>query len=282
MSENCSHNCSSCSSSCGGKPQSLIKPLHPQALVKKVIGVVSGKGGVGKSLVTSMLASLAQKQGLRAAILDADITGPSIPKVFGITERAQGDETGVFPIKTPSGIQLMSLNLLLDNETDPVIWRGALITGTVEQFWGQVVWEDVDILFVDLPPGTGDVTLTVFQSLPLDAIVVVTSPQQLVDMIVSKAINMAGMMKVPVLALVENMSYFKCPDCNKELSVFGPSRVAEMAQRFGIDTFARLPLDPQTAAACDAGKVETLDGTALAGVLEKIRQQPARSGTDGQ
>ncbi|MBO7238612.1 MAG: P-loop NTPase [Elusimicrobiaceae bacterium] len=214
----CSHDCKNCSQNCGQRtePQSFLEALNPHARVKKVIAVCSGKGGVGKSMVTALLAAAAQKKGLRAGVLDADITGPSIPKMFGVHTRAVGDQSGVYPVESAGGVQLMSLNLLLENENDPVIWRGPIITGTVKQFWTEVVWNDVDILFVDMPPGTGDVTLTVFQSLPVDGIVFVTSPQELVGLIVEKAVKMAQMMKLPLTALVENMSYFKCPDCGKE------------------------------------------------------------------
>ena len=224
MSE-CNHDCASCSQNCGERkePQSLLEKPNPHARIKKVIAVCSGKGGVGKTLVTALLASAAQKKGLRAGVLDADITGPSIPKMFGVHARATGDQSGVYPVLSAGGVQLMSLNLLLDNETDPVIWRGPLITGTVKQFWTEVIWDDVDLLFVDMPPGTGDVTLTVFQSLPVDGIVFVTSPQELVGMIVEKAVKMARMMNLPLAALVENMSYFVCPDCGKEHEIFGKS-----------------------------------------------------------
>ncbi len=271
MSE-CNHDCASCSQNCGERkePQSLLEKPNPHARIKKVIAVCSGKGGVGKSLVTALLASAAQKKGLRAGVLDADITGPSIPKMFGVHERAKGDQSGVYPVLSAGGVQLMSLNLLLDNETDPVIWRGPLITGTVKQFWTEVVWDDVDILFVDMPPGTGDVTLTVFQSLPVSGIVFVTSPQELVGMIVEKAVKMARMMNLPLAALVENMSYFVCPDCGKEHEIFGHSRVAETAQAFGIPATARLPLSSDIAAAADRGGVEGLSLPQLDRVLAEL------------
>lgn len=271
MSE-CNHDCASCSQNCGERqePQSLLAKPNPHARIQKVIAVCSGKGGVGKSLVTALLASAAQKQGLRAGALDADITGPSIPKMFGIHERAKGDQSGVYPVLSKGGVQLMSLNLLLDNETDPVIWRGPLITGTVKQFWTEVIWDDVDILFVDMPPGTGDVTLTVFQSLPVDGIVFVTSPQELVGMIVEKAVKMAKMMSLPLAALVENMSYFVCPDCGKKHEIFGKSRVEETAKAFGIPATARLPLSPDIAAAADRGGVEGLTLEQLAPVLKTL------------
>ena len=271
MSE-CNHDCASCSQNCGERkePQSLLEKPNPHARIQKVIAVCSGKGGVGKSLVTALLASAAQKKGLRAGVLDADITGPSIPKMFGVHERAKGDQSGVYPVQSAGGVQLMSLNLLLDNETDPVIWRGPLITGTVKQFWTEVIWDDVDILFVDMPPGTGDVTLTVFQSLPVDGIVFVTSPQELVGMIVEKAVKMARMMNLPLAALVENMSYFVCPECGKEHEIFGHSRVAGTAQAFGIPATARLPLSPDIAAAADRGGVEGLSLPQLDGVLAAV------------
>ncbi len=273
MSE-CTHDCSSCSQNCGERkePKSLLAKLNPHARVQKVIAVCSGKGGVGKSMVTALLAATAQKNGLQAAVLDADITGPSIPKMFGVHTRAQGDQSGVYPVLSPSGVQLMSLNLLLDNETDPVIWRGPLITGTVTQFWTEVVWDNVDILFVDMPPGTGDTTLTVFQSLPVDGIVFVTTPQELVGMIVEKAVNMARTMSLPLTALVENMSYFVCPDCGKQHELFGKSRVEETARKFGITATARLPLDPAIAAAADRGGVEGLRLEQLAPVLQAVEK----------
>ncbi len=268
----CTHDCSSCDKNCAERqtPQSLLAKLNPHARVQKVIAVCSGKGGVGKSMVTALLAAAAQKAGLQAGVLDADITGPSIPKMFGVHERAQGDQSGVYPILSPSGVQLMSLNLLLENETDPVIWRGPLITGTVTQFWTEVVWDNVDILFVDMPPGTGDTTLTVFQSLPVDGIVFVTTPQELVGMIVEKAVNMARTMHLPLTALVENMSYFTCPDCGKQHDIFGKSHVQEIARKFDISTTARLPLNPAIASAADRGGVEGLHLGALAPVLQAI------------
>lgn len=266
----CSHDCSSCAQNCSDRnePQSLQVKLNPHARVQKVIAVCSGKGGVGKSLVTALLAAAAQKKGLQAGILDADITGPSIPNMFGVHERAQGDQSGIYPVQSRSGVQLMSLNLLLDNETDPVIWRGPLVTGTVQQFWSEVVWDDVDILFVDMPPGTGDTTLTVFQSLPVAGIVFVTSPQELVGMIVQKAVKMARTMHLPITALVENMSYFVCPDCGKSHELFGKSRVEETARQFNIPTTARLPLNPALAAAADRGGIEGITLPQLAPVLE--------------
>jgi len=238
--------------------------------VKKVIAVMSGKGGVGKSLVTASLASAVQKLGKQAAILDADITGPSIPKAFGVHTRAVGNDQGILPVHTPSGLKLMSLNLLVENETDPVVWRGALIAGTVKQFWTDVQWGDVDYMFVDMPPGTGDVPLTVFQSLPVDGILVVTSPQELVSMIVEKAVKMAEMMNIPILGLIENYSYFKCPDCGKEHAIFGESHIEDVAARHGLKVLARLPIDPALAQAVDAGKAEEFSPNYLAEVAKEL------------
>jgi len=242
--------------------------------VKKVIGIVSGKGGVGKSLVTSLLSVIMKRRGYNSAILDADITGPSIPKVFGMNkEKAMGDENGIYPVRTATGIDMMSVNLLLEDETEPVIWRGPVIAGTVKQFWTDVIWSDIDWMFVDMPPGTGDVPLTVFQSLPVDGIIVVTSPQELVSMIVGKAVKMANKMDIPVLGLVENMSYFKCPDCGKEHKIYGDSHIEEVAAQYGIENIARLPIDPKLAAACDKGAIELFDGEwldAIADMLEKL------------
>lgn len=274
MSEECTHNCETCSASCGDRtaPQSLLEKPHELSHIKKVIGVVSGKGGVGKSLVTSMLATVMNRRGHKTAILDADITGPSIPKAFGLKEKATGNELGLFPVKTKMDIGVMSVNLLLENETDPVVWRGPVIAGTVKQFWTDVIWGDVDYMFVDMPPGTGDVPLTVFQSLPVDGIIVVTSPQELVGMIVDKAVKMANMMDIPVLGLVENMSYFECPDCGKKHAIFGESHLEQIAAQHGIPNTARLPIDPAVARACDNGLVELFEGNwldTLADALEK-------------
>ncbi len=257
MSEECTHDCGSCSQDCAERQKTdfLEKP-HPMSSIKKVIGVVSGKGGVGKSLVTSLLAVMMNRKGYHSAILDADLTGPSIPKAFGIKEKATGTEDALFPVTSKTGIDIMSLNLLLENDTDPVVWRGPIIAGTVKQFWTDVIWKDVDYMFVDMPPGTGDVPLTVFQSLPLDGIVVVTSPQELVSMIVAKAVNMAHMMDIPILGLVENMSYVQCPDCGKEIHVFGESHIDEIARQEGLKVLGKLPIDPKIAAACDAGEIE--------------------------
>ena len=264
----CSGNCSSCGESCSDRKQeSLLAEPNKNSQVKKVIAVVSGKGGVGKSTVTSMLAMAMHKLGYKTAILDADITGPSIPKAFGLHEQIVGSDDGMLPAVTPEGIKVMSINLLLPNETDPVIWRGPVIGGVVTQFWTDVVW-DVDYLFVDMPPGTGDVPLTVFQSLPVDGIVVVASPQELVSMIVAKAVNMAEMMKVPMLGIVENMSYIVCPDCGKHINVFGDSHVDEVAAKHHLPVLAKCPIDPQLAALSDAGMIETYGGQFLEGAAD--------------
>lgn len=272
MSEECTHNCSSCGSDCGERQKPQIVRNENNERVKKVIAVISGKGGVGKSLVTSMLAVKSVNSGLKTAILDADITGPSIPKSFGVTTRTECDETGtvMFPPVSDKGIKMMSLNLLMDNETDPVIWRGPVIAGVVRQFWENAEWGDIDCMFVDCPPGTGDVPLTVFQSLPVVGIVIVTSPQDLVSMIVEKAINMAKLMDVPVLGIVENMSYFKCPDCGKLHHIYGESHIDEIAEKNGIAYVAKMPIDPEVAAKVDSGKAEELDVSALDGIFEAI------------
>ena len=272
MSENCSQSCGSCSEDCAERKEQydFSEKLHDMSSVKKVIGIVSGKGGVGKSLVTSMLAVTMNRKGYRTAILDADITGPSIPKVFGIKEKATGNEYGLFPVKSKTGIEIMSVNLLLENDTDPVVWRGPIIAGTVKQFWTDVIWSDVDIMFIDMPPGTGDVPLTVFQSIAVDGIIVVTSPQELVSMIVSKAVKMAKMMNIPVIGLVENMSYFKCPDNNKDYQIFGDSHIEEVAQRHNLKVLAKLPIDPKISAACDKGMIELFDGNWLDPVAEVL------------
>lgn len=254
----CTHDCSACGESCGerAEPFDFRAPANPNSNVKKVIAVMSGKRGVGKSLVTASLASAYQRTGRTAAILDADITGPSIPKAFGAHTRAVGNGEGILPVHTPSGLKLMSLNFLVEDETDPVVWRGSLIAGTVKQFWTEVQWGDVDCMFVDMPPGTGDVPLTVFQSLPVDGILVVTSPQALVGMIVEKAVKMAELMNIPILGLIENYSYFRCPDCGKEHRIFGESHIDEIAARHALPVLARLPMDPKLAAAFDAGRAE--------------------------
>ncbi|MBR5382304.1 MAG: Mrp/NBP35 family ATP-binding protein [Clostridia bacterium] len=272
MSENCTHDCSTCSSACASRtaPQDLHEKPNEYTHVKKVIGVVSGKGGVGKSLVTSLLAVLTARQGYQTAILDADMTGPSIPRAFGIHEQALSSEIGILPARSKTGIRVMSLNLLLENETDPVVWRGPVIAGAVKQFWTDVAWGDVDFMFVDMPPGTGDVPLTVFQSLPVDGVVVVATPQQLVGMIVEKAVNMASMMNIPVLALVENMSSFRCPDCGSVHAIFGESRADDIAKAHGISPVCRLPIDPKLAAAVDAGAVELCEEDALDTLVKKL------------
>ena len=273
MSEQCTHNCETCGVDCASrssaqKQQDFKVNAHPLSNIKKVIAVVSGKGGVGKSLVTSLLAVNMNRAGKHSAILDADITGPSIPKLFGIHEKALGNEDGILPCKSKTGIDVMSINLLLENDTDPVVWRGPVIAGTVKQFYTDVVWRDVDFMFVDMPPGTGDVPLTVFQSLPIAGIVVVTSPQDLVSMIVEKAVNMARMMNIPVLGIVENMSYYECPHCGERSEIFGRSHIDETAHRFNIPAAARLPINPKLAAASDAGLIEIYEGDWLNGITE--------------
>ncbi len=273
MAENCTHNCSTCAENCASrKKESMLKAPHKASKIKKVIGVVSGKGGVGKSLTTSLLASYAQKQGLSVGIMDADITGPSIPKMFGVTDRITGDETGINTVLTPSGMQMVSMNLLLDEETAPVIWRGMVISGTVMQFWTDVIWRDVDLLFIDMPPGTGDVPLTVFQSIPVSGIVIVTTPQDLVKMVVEKAVNMANIMNIPVLGLVENMSYLSCPDCGKKIEVFGVSKADSIASEYGIPSVAKMPLDPMITQLADGGRIEDYDGQALSAIFEEIEK----------
>lgn len=268
----CTHDCSSCGSNCPSrdKKSSLLKPLHAGATVRKAIAVASGKGGVGKSLVTSLLAARANKLGYKTAILDADITGPSIPKAFGVSERATGAENAIFPVETKEGIQLMSMNCLLENDEDPVVWRGALIAGAATQFWTDVVWDDVDIMFIDMPPGTGDVPLSVFQSIPLSGIVIVTTPQDLVEMIVKKAVNMAEMMKVPVLGLVENMSYFECPDCKTKHEIFGKSKAEELAKKYAVPAVAKMPVDPNIARLADSGDIANADTEPLKEVFKVI------------
>jgi len=270
MSE-CTHDCSSCGESCASRePQSLLKAHHADAHVGKVYGIVSGKGGVGKSMVTSQLAVTMRRRGYQVGILDADITGPSIPKAFGIHDRAMGTENALIPSESKTGIQVMSINLLLPNETDPVVWRGPVIAGAVTQFWTDVQWDNVNYMFVDMPPGTGDVPLTVFQSLPVAGVVVVTSPQELVGMIVDKAVNMADMMHVPVLGIVENMAYYTCPDCGKQHAIFGESHIEAIAAKHGIPNTAKLPIDPAIAAACDAGRIEDVQGDWLSSLADAI------------
>ena len=265
--ETCTHDCSTCSAACDSKPKSreeMFEKPNDLSSVKHLIGVVSGKGGVGKSLVTSMLAVLMQRKGYKVGILDADITGPSIPKAFGLRKPVEGEGLGMIPPSTTTGIDIMSVNLMLDDETRPVVWRGPVIAGTVKQFWSDTIWHDIDYLFVDCPPGTGDVPLTVFQSLPLDGIIIVSTPQDLVAMIVEKAANMAQMMQIPVLGLVENMSYAVCPDCGRKIYLFGEGRSAEAAKKHGIPLLTQMPIDPQLAALTDEGRIEEFKGDRLA------------------
>lgn len=271
MSE-CTHDCSSCGESCSERKtkESFLEPANSMSKIGKVIGIVSGKGGVGKSLVTSLMASGVQKRGFSTAVLDADITGPSIPKIFGIKGMAKASEYGILPSESSGGVKVMSVNLLLENITDPVVWRGPVIAGTVKQFWTDVIWDDVDYMFVDMPPGTGDVPLTVFQSLPVDGIIVVTSPQELVSMIVGKAVKMAEMMDIPILGIVENMSYLKCPDCGKKIFVFGESKIDETAKQYGLDVLGRIPIDPSIAQKCDEGNVEKIDADYLNAAFDAV------------
>ena len=267
----CNGNCSSCGSDCGDrKAESLLAQLNPKASVKKVIAVVSGKGGVGKSTVTSMLAVAMARKGKRVGVLDADITGPSAPTAFGVSECQGANDDGLYPALTRGGIQVMSINLLLDNPGDPVVWRGPVIAGAVKQFWTDVIWEDVDYLFVDMPPGTGDVSLSVFQSIPLDGIVIVASPQELVSMVVEKAVKMAEMMEVPIVGLVENMSYVTCPDCGKQIHLFGQGKTAEAAERHHLPVLAEMPIDPALAALTDAGDIESFQGSWLEAAADKL------------
>lgn len=273
MSEDCNQNCNSCGEDCADRKEDFREKPHELSSIKKVVGIVSGKGGVGKSLVTSMLAVAMNRKGYNTAILDADITGPSIPKAFGINKKATGTEQGMYPIKSKTGIDIMSINLLLEHDTDPVVWRGPMISNTVKQFWTDVIWEDVDYMFVDMPPGTGDVSLTVFQSLPVDGIIIVTSPQELVSMIVSKAVKMAEMMTIPIIGIVENMSYFECPDCNKKYNIFGESNIEKIAEDHKIKVFSKLPIDPKIALSCDKGMIELFNNNWLdniSDVLEKL------------
>ncbi len=278
MSE-CTHDCANCSSNCESRteaPKSLLEPLNAQSNVKKVIGIVSGKGGVGKSLVTGMMTSLFSKEGYKTAIMDADITGPSIPKMFGIDGHAQGSPEGIIPIQSEKGTKIMSVNLLLENPYDPVVWRGPVIAGVVKQFWTDVIWGDVDYMFVDLPPGTGDVPLTVFQSIPLDGIIIVGSPQDLVTMIVTKAVTMANMMQIPILGLVENMSYVLCPDCGKKIYLYGESHIEQICLENHLPLLGQIPVNPDIAASCDAGKIEEMDFSYLAPAVDAIKNMPER------
>lgn len=271
MSEKCSNDCSSCKENCSSRDKkSLIKNPHKMSDVKKIIAVVSGKGGVGKSMTCALLAAAAQNAGKVTAVMDADITGPSIPKMFGLHDHAMGGDGGILPVISEGGVQIMSMNVLLENEAEPVVWRGSLISGTVLQFWTDVIWTGVDIMFIDMPPGTGDVPLTVFQSIPIDGVVVVTTPQDLVGMIVQKAVNMAQMMNVPILGIVENMSYIKCPDCGRKISIFGESNVDALALEYGIPNVAKLPVDPALTTAADSGKIEQVQNNPLADFFKKI------------
>ena len=273
MSE-CTHDCSTCGASCGERqePQDLHKPVNALSSVKKVIAVVSGKGGVGKSTVTCSLAAAMAARGKKVGVLDADITGPSVPRAFGIHERAVGSDVGLFPSVSKGGVEVMSLNLLTERETDPVVWRGPVIAGAVQQFWTDVVWGDLDYLFVDMPPGTGDVPLTVFQSLPVDGVIVVTAPQTLVGMIVTKAVKMAEMMDIPVLGLVENYSYFKCPDCGKEHAIFGESTIDALGAHLSLPVMVKLPLDPALSRAMDEGRLEEYRPNPMAGIAAMLEE----------
>ena len=272
--ESCDSNCSTCAhaGNCSSQPQDMIEKTNDFNDIKKVIAVVSGKGGVGKSMVTSLMAVTMKRLGYKTSILDADVTGPSIPKAFGITEKASANDLGIFPVRTKTDIGTMSVNNLLENDTDPGIWRGPVIAGAVKQFWTDVLWGEVDYLFVDMPPGTGDVPLTVFQSLPVDGIIVVTSPQELVSMIVAKAVKMAEMMDIPVLGIVENMSYFKCPDCGKEIKIFGDSNIDKIAEEHDLEVLGRLPINPQLASLCDQGMIESFEGDWLEKAAKKLEE----------
>ncbi len=273
MSESCKpSDCAGCpsASNCGSKPQSMLEQPNQMSNIGKVIGVVSGKGGVGKTMVSSLLAVSMQRLGKNVGIMDADITGPSVPKAFGIHAKADACEFGIIPAKTKMGLDIMSVNLLLENESDPVVWRGPVIAGVVKQFWTDVIWKDIDYLFVDMPPGTGDVPLTVFQSLPVDGIVIVTSPQELVSMIVEKAVKMAQLMNIPILGIIENMSYYECPDCGKRHNIYGDSHIEEIAAQYNIPVLAKLPVDTQLAKMCDQGTIELFEGDWLDDAVEKI------------
>ena len=262
--EGCTHDCDTCGADCHGtKREEMFEKLRPGSSVKKVIGVVSGKGGVGKSLVTSLLAVALSRKGLKTAVMDADMTGPSIPRIFGVTQKIRNSELGLLPSKSKNGVEIMSINLLLEEETDPVIWRGPVVAETLKQFWTEVRWEDIDVMLIDMPPGTGDAPLTVFQSFPLDGIVIVASPQDLVSMIVAKAVNMAELMGIPIVGIVENMSYLECPDCGKKIKIFGESKVEETAKHYGIQVIDSLPINPKFAELCDNGAIEDVEGNPL-------------------
>lgn len=270
----CSHDCGSCGKNCSQRdPKSLLEKPHEMSSIKNVIGVVSGKGGVGKSLISALLACAARRQGFASAVLDADITGPSIPKAFGLTDLIIGTEDGIIPAKTKTGISVTSINLLMQDPSSPVIWRGPVIAGAVKQFWKDVVWNNVDYMYVDMPPGTGDVPLTVFQTIPIKGIVVVATPQDLVSLIVEKAIKMAEMMDVPVLAIVENMSYYECPDCGKRHSIFGESKIEEVAKNHGIEKVFKLPIDPNVAASCDRGEIESVASPSMDEAFAYIKER---------
>ena len=272
MSEACTHDCSNCHADCSSRaPQH--EPPHAKSHIKKVIGVVSGKGGVGKSMTSAMMAVSMRRKGYKVGVLDADITGPSIPKLFGVHGPAMGTEDGINPVESHTGIKIMSINLLLDDETDPVIWRGPVIGGVVQQFWGDTLWNDVDYMFVDMPPGTGDVALNVFQSLPVDGVIIVASPQDLVSMVVQKAVKMAQMMNIPIVGLVENMSYVQCPDCGKKLYIFGEGKTEEAAKEYGLPLLAKMPIDPQLARLTDDGAIEQFEGHWLDGVVDAVLQK---------
>ncbi len=270
--QSCTHNCSSCSSNCSSRKEDFREPCHEMSNIGKVIGVVSGKGGVGKSLVTSLLSIELNRRGKNVGILDADITGPSIPKIFGVKGPATSYANGIAPIKSEGGIDVMSINLLLEDENQPVVWRGPVIASAVKQFWTDVIWKEVDYMVVDMPPGTGDVPLTVFQTLPVNGIVIVTSPQELVSMIVAKAVNMAKMMNVPIIGIVENMSYLECDECGNKINIFGESKIEEVAKQFGLPVLARLPLNPKIAALCDAGNLESIEDTKVADVASAVEK----------
>lgn len=272
MSEECNHDCSSCGTTCGDDNRRTIPYEEPNELsnIRHTIAVVSGKGGVGKSLVTGLLAVAMSRKGCHVGIMDADITGPSVPKMFGVSGEILGNQAGAYPVSSAGGIDIVSMNLFLEDTSDPVVWRGPVISGVVKQFWQDVIWNDVDYLFIDMPPGTGDVPLTVMQSIKLDGIVIVTSPQELVSMIVEKAVKMASVMKVPILGIVENMSYFECPDCGKQHKIYGESHLEEIGKEYNLDILGRIPIQPNLAAKCDAGQIETVDSEYLQAAVDKL------------
>ena len=271
--DGCDHDCSNCKLNCDSRKTTIAKEkVNEKSKIKKVIGIISGKGGVGKSLVTALMAVSMRRKDYQVAIMDADITGPSIPKMFGLKRKAEGSEYGIFPVISSSGVKIMSINLLLESDTDPVVWRGPLLSGTVKQFWTDVIWDDVDFMFIDMPPGTGDIALTVFQSLPIDGIIIVTSPQELVSMIVGKAVKMAELMKVPVMGIVENMSYFECDKCGKRHDLFGKSNIEELASQYNIPQISKITINPKLAAACDKGLIELYDGEWLDNIALAIEK----------